>query len=143
MTASHKRYLDCLTSIFEDCQKHGSTTTIGNYPKTYGVNVNLGASLVKLGIVKRAGTNRKSYIYTWARRKPDATMVLEVVEDLRLLNKNHGVKVIETTDHKIISEKSLKINVDDLLDAFSMLPTSIPKEARKKLAKDFASWKND
>lgn len=136
MKDAQKRYLECLTAVYNDCQSKGQISGLGTYTKIYGISANAGTFMVRAGIVKKHGTNPKTCVYTWALRKPDAAMVLELLNTMNsYTNGLNQTKSLPVT-------KTYKVTLDDALEAFSMLPTSIPKETRKKLAKDLASWKN-
>lgn len=129
------KYMKFLSTVFEDCQRHGSIKTMSLYSSMCGVNVNVGSVLQKLGIV-----TKKQNGYVWNMRQPDGAMVIEVVDNLNDYIKNS--RSFQTQQEPIISKKILKTTLDDVLDAFVMLPDSLTKEERKKIAKKMAEWKN-
>lgn len=137
MKDSHKRYKECLDAIHDDCQKNGFTTGMNLYAQTYGVNSNVGCVLVKIEILRKEG--RK---YFWNRRKPDSSMVIQLMDALSAYGKS---ELVNETKEKFVqvSEPASKLNLDDLLNAFDMLPKSISLEDRKSIAKKMVAWKNE
>ena len=132
-----KRYKDCLTAIYDDCQKHGKIQKVIEYGEMYGTNkANLGTILVRLNILKKG----EHFSYSWNKnmRKPDHAMIIEVVDALN----NYGLKKESTSNKPSLSSTAAAINLDDLLDAFAMLPNKLNREEKKKIAKEMVEWKH-
>jgi len=139
MTVRHKMYKEFLDAIYEDCTRHGKTTDLVSYAKTYGVNANVCTVLVQLGIVKKHKSSGRIVEYSWCRRQPDETMVLEVVDGLSMYCSNHHKK---NNGNINVSNKVLNISLDDVIDALTMLPEKLSRNEKKELAKKLAIWKN-
>lgn len=146
-----KRINDVLNSIYDDCQRYGKVTNLSEYSKTYGVTSNLGSTLKKLQILRYENGS-----YYWQRRKPDSAMNIQVRDELAKYAKkiydawkaknNNPVSsaspIILTETQKNIAENTAKMNLDDLLTAFDMLPKEMKMEERKTIAKKMVNWKN-
>jgi len=67
--------------MYEDCQKNGFITNISIYAKIYGMNKSVGTVMCQIGYLVKEGFS-KNATYTWHGRKPDESMMIEVLAEL-------------------------------------------------------------
>lgn len=129
------KYQKCLNAIFNDCQTNGSIDKVSDYSSMFGVNqTTFPGSLKRLGIIKKEGNS-----LVWNRRKPDKNMAIQVLKQTQLKGLNKKEKDLPKN---VSSPKVIRVSVDDVIEAFSILPETLSKEERKNIAKKLVAWKN-
>jgi hypothetical protein len=145
------KHLECLNKMKSDFKKNGILSDIYSYPRNFSISSGIIQSLEDLQMIRRLNGNGKKRVtngtFEWIGDSEITTEICKIVKEKTHERAQASSKRKKEEREKqgkfIFTDETLQASnpgyrVDDVLEAYDMLPDSINKEDRKRLAKEFA-----